>query len=136
MGKALIASVVGNLMLVITAFFLFNTNSKLNVQSGEQAASLAGERKNVAMYKERETQCVAAQKTLVIEHRKEIDALQAMASNAAKANAARIEALTMERGRVEALIRGIKPPVKGSNAEERLENINKMIDGYITELRQ
>ena len=135
-NKLLLASFAGNLLLCITAFFLFQSNNVLNVKTGEQAATLAATTDNVEMYKTRETQCVAATKELVRQHTVEIQTLKSMADANVTRNRAKLDRLLMDRGRIESVLRTIRQPSKAPDAQGRLDAINRMVDAYIEELKK
>ena len=135
-SKFLIASIVANLLLAVSSYFLFNSNIDLNRTSGEQVAQISGLRATSDNYKTQVAQCVKTQEQLIVTHKQQIEGFRSVFANYQRDNADRLEQLMLDRGKIEATLRGIKMPEQRKEAEDRIAAINTMIDGYVTELNK
>ena len=133
MGKLLLGSVVGNLLLALSAYFLFVSNTKLNVTKGEQSAAISGYMSGRKDLVARVNSCVDDQVKMAKNHKAQINGLKDAADRMAKENREQIETLLVDRGRLQILVRTIQKPTDSENPQERIDKIEKMVNSYIEE---
>lgn len=133
LSRMIWVSVAGNIMLAISAWLLFNSNTDLHETNGRSVAQIATYQKSNEEYKGQLEQCRSDKIYLITEHTKQVNAFENISKQRELAARDAILGAVKERGRVEAIIRGIRMPEVASTDAERLRRIEAMVDSYVEE---
>lgn len=136
LSRMIWVSVAGNIMLALSAWFLFNSNSSLNVENGKSVARIETYQKANEEYKGQVQQCRNDKLILIQQHTQQVRAFENISRQREAAAREAINTSVKERGRIEAILKGIRKPEVSNDAEERLRRINALVDGYIEELNR